>query len=140
MRVGVAREGFFDNLDADVAASMNHALDVLASLFGRVSDAVVKIDTRWTSFDVEILDYHQRMLEASPELYQPGTLARLRTCATLSKTAYEAAKAGLDAARRECERIFNEVDVVVTPTCVVRGAQHCRAAELIARRTCALMR
>ena len=77
---GVAREGFFDNLDADVAAALGHALDVLGSLFGPMRDAAVKIDTRWTSFDVEILDYHQQMLDASPELYQPGTLARLRTC------------------------------------------------------------
>jgi aspartyl-tRNA(Asn)/glutamyl-tRNA(Gln) amidotransferase subunit A len=119
LRVGVAREGFFDTLDADVAAAMGHALDVLASLFGQVRDAMVKIDTRWTSFDVEILDYHQKMLDASPELYQPGTLARLQTCTAIGQEAYEAAKAGLHAARRACERIFDEVDVVVTPTCVV---------------------
>ena len=98
---------------------MNHALDVLGSLFGPVLDAVVKVDTRWTSFDVEILDYHRPMLDASPELYQPGTLARLRTCTAISPEDYEAAKASMDTARRACERIFSEVDVVVTPTCVV---------------------
>ncbi len=119
VRVGVSREGFFDNLDPDVVDGMNHALDVLASLFGPVRDAVVKVDTRWTSFDVEILDYHQKMLDASPELYQPGTLVRLRTCTAIGREAYEAAKAGLHTARQTCESIFDEVDVLVTPNCVV---------------------
>lgn len=119
VRVGVVREGFFDNLDADVSGCVAHAMDVLASLFGTVRDVTLELDTSWTSFDCEILEYHQAMLNTSPELYQPGTLARLRTCAMSTSELFEAAKSALAKERRRAEEVFNEVDVVVTPTCVV---------------------
>jgi Asp-tRNA(Asn)/Glu-tRNA(Gln) amidotransferase A subunit family amidase len=119
VRIGVAREGFFDNLDADVSASVAHALDVLASLFGSTRDVTLEFDTSWTSFDGEILEYHQAMLDNSPELYQQGTLARLRTCTTQTSELFEAAKNALAKERRRAEEVFRDVDVVVTPTCVV---------------------
>jgi len=118
IRIGIAREGFFDNLDADVAVNMQHVLDVLASLLGPVRDVNVKADVRWSSFDREILDYHRPMIAASPQLYEPATLARIKACAEIPPEEYEAAKAGLTAARRDAEKVFEDVDVVVTPTCV----------------------
>lgn len=119
LRVGVARESFYEGLDADVAASLHHAEDVMRALFGAVRGVTVRADARWSSFDAEILEYHQPMLDASPELYQSGTLARLRACAVETPEQYEAAKSALQAERLAAERVFDDVDVVVTPTCVV---------------------
>ena len=119
LRFAVARDAFFDDLDPEIAASLQHAVDVLASLFSSVRDVTVKVDTRWSSFDGEILDYHKEMLEASPERYQRGTRARLMTCITPSPYEYKVARSALAAQRRATERIFGEVDVIVTPTTVV---------------------
>jgi len=118
-RIGIAREGFFDGLDTEIAASLQHAEDVLRALVGSMRDVTLKVDARWSSFDGEILDYHQPMLEATPERYQRGTRARLMTCITPSPYEYEVAQSALAAQRRTTERIFGEVDVIVTPTTVV---------------------
>ncbi|HZD31315.1 MAG TPA: amidase [Candidatus Angelobacter sp.] len=119
LRIGIAREGFFDDLDAEVAANVQHAIDVLASLFVSVRDVSVQVKTHWSSFDGEILAYHQAMLDASPELYLRGTRARLMACVEPSPSEYQVAQSALAAERRAALKTFEVVDVVVTPTTVV---------------------
>jgi len=119
LRVGVAREGFYDGLDVEISASLRHAEDVLRALVGSMRDVAVKVDVRWSSFDGEILEYHRPMLDGSPELYQSGTLARLKACSVETPEQYRAAKSALQEERLAAEKVFDDVDVVVTPTCVV---------------------
>jgi len=114
--VGVAREGFFDGLDADVAGCVEAALDVIRSLVRSVCDVKLELGVKWTSFDAEILEYHHRMLADTPELYQPGTLERLRACAAIPPAEFAQAVSELATARRRSEELFATVDVVVTPT------------------------
>jgi len=78
---------------------------------------------KWTDFDVEILEYHHQMLADTPELYQPGTLSRLKSCSAISPEEFERAQRGLAATRAEAEKIFDSVDVVLTPTCLVAAAK-----------------
>jgi Asp-tRNA(Asn)/Glu-tRNA(Gln) amidotransferase A subunit family amidase len=59
------------------------------------------------------------MLADSPELYQPGTLARLKACSRIPPAEFEQAQRELAAARSVAEKIFDGVDVVLTPTCLV---------------------
>src|SRR3974390_3754086 len=82
-------------------------------------DVTVKVDAGWSSFDGKFLAYHQPMLEATPELYQSGTLARLRTCSVETPEQYRAVKSAVQEERLAAEKVFDDVDVVVTPTCVV---------------------
>jgi Asp-tRNA(Asn)/Glu-tRNA(Gln) amidotransferase A subunit family amidase len=119
LRVGVARKSFSDNLESDVARCIDEALGVFRSLATSMSDVLVEIDVKWTDFDVEILEYHHRMLADTPELYQPGTLSRLKSCAAISPEEFRRAQQGLAATRAEGEKIFDSVDVVLTPTCLV---------------------
>jgi aspartyl-tRNA(Asn)/glutamyl-tRNA(Gln) amidotransferase subunit A len=119
LRAGVARAGFFDGCDADVSNCVEQALDVIRSLTASIRDVSLEVRIRWTDFDEEILDYHRPMMERSPELYQPATLDRLRACTSISSADYEQARDSLVAARRDAERVFEAVDVVVTPTCLV---------------------
>jgi len=119
VRVGIARVGFFDSVDVDVAKCVEEALEVLRAQVASMRDVQVEIGAKWTSFDVEILEYHHKMLAESPELYQPGTLERLRACAAIPPAEFEKARSELAAARREAELIFDSVDVVLTPTCLV---------------------
>jgi len=118
-RVGVARTGFFDNLESGVAKCLEDALLFLRPLVASVSEIKIEINVKWTDFDVEILEYHHQMLADTPQLYQPGTLARLKSCAAILPEEFERAQRGLAAARLAAEKIFDSVDVVVTPTCLV---------------------
>jgi aspartyl-tRNA(Asn)/glutamyl-tRNA(Gln) amidotransferase subunit A len=119
LAVGVARQGFFDGVDADVAKCVEQALEVIRTQVGTVREVTVKAGVSWTKFDPEILEYHQQMIMNSPELYQPATLERLRGCAAIPVAEFEEAKNELAGARREAEKVFEEVDVVITPTCLV---------------------
>jgi Asp-tRNA(Asn)/Glu-tRNA(Gln) amidotransferase A subunit family amidase len=119
IRVGVARQGFWDNLDAEVASSVEHAIDVFRSFAASVPDIELEVNVKWTDFNAEILEYHHKMLADSPQLYQPGTLERLRACTAISQQELDEAIAGLATARQQTMRIFDEVDVILTPTTVV---------------------
>jgi aspartyl-tRNA(Asn)/glutamyl-tRNA(Gln) amidotransferase subunit A len=119
IRIGVARNGFFDHLDPGVTDSVRHAIAVLGALVGPVRDVTVKVDVSWSTFDREILQIHRTMIDQSPNLYEPATLARMKACARNSVEDYESAKAALPAARRDAEALFDDVDIIATPTCVV---------------------
>jgi aspartyl-tRNA(Asn)/glutamyl-tRNA(Gln) amidotransferase subunit A len=123
LRVGVARAGFFDSCDPDIATSVEQALHVVRSLGATTRDVNLEITIRWTDFDEEILVYHQTMMEHSPELYQPATLERLRACASINADEYRQARNALAPARRQAEVLFDSVDVVITPTCLVDAPQ-----------------
>jgi aspartyl-tRNA(Asn)/glutamyl-tRNA(Gln) amidotransferase subunit A len=118
LRVGVARKFFFGNLEPDVARCIDEALGVFQSLVVSMSEVAIEIDVKWTDFDVEILEYHHQMLAETPQLYQLGTLARLKTCSAISPEAFERAQRGLAATRDEARKTFDAVDVVLTPTCL----------------------
>lgn len=119
LKVGTAREGFFDNLDPGIAKCIADALEIIPSLVASVRDIKIEVGVKWTDFDVEILEYHHRMLANTPELYQPGTLARLKSCSAIPPAEFEQARLGLAATRAEAAKIFDSVDVVLTPTCLV---------------------
>jgi aspartyl-tRNA(Asn)/glutamyl-tRNA(Gln) amidotransferase subunit A len=119
LRIAVARKGFFDELDATPAACVEQAIEVLRGLGAVVREVQVEVGVPWTDFDVEILDYHREMMTNSPELYQPATLERLKSCAAIPEAEFERAQRGLAAARQNAEKVFDKVDVVITPTCLV---------------------
>ena len=132
VRVGVAREGFFEGLEADVAKCAEDAVDVIRSLATSVSEVQLEVNVKWTSFDREILDYHHRMLAESPELYQPATLERLRACAAIPAAEFKRAQGELAEARRQAERVFETVDIVVTPTVLVGAPKIAELEEMAA--------
>jgi aspartyl-tRNA(Asn)/glutamyl-tRNA(Gln) amidotransferase subunit A len=116
LRVGVARKNFFDELDADVASCVESALEVVEKLVGEVCEVDVPIEGFRTIFDAEIYEYHEAMIREHPELYDPRTLFRLQKCAGISATDYIRERHRLEAHRAQAERIFEQVDAVITPT------------------------
>ena len=56
------------------------------------------------------------MVERSPELYQPATLARIRSGANISGDEALRAFHDLQVSREAIRKVFNEVDVLLTPT------------------------
>jgi len=116
LKVGIARPHFFDDLHPDVAACVADALLVIARLVAQTSDVEVPVDSFRKIFDAEIYEYHEAMAANTPELYDPRTLYRLQRCAGISATDYIRERHRLAAFRNDAEKIFEKVDVVITPT------------------------
>lgn len=116
LRVGVARRKFFDDLDPDVSALVEAALDTLNKLVAEVREVEVPTQGFRTIFDAEIYEYHQAMIEQSPERYDPRTLFRLQNCAGITATDYIRERRRLAEFRAKAEELFEQVDVIVTPT------------------------
>ncbi len=116
LRVGIARNHFFDDLDPDVARAMDEALNVVRKLVAETADVEVPRDAFRTIFDAEIYEFHELMATRTPELYQPLTLFRVQKTAGISATDYIRECRRLKQFRADAERIFEQVDVVITPT------------------------
>jgi aspartyl-tRNA(Asn)/glutamyl-tRNA(Gln) amidotransferase subunit A len=116
LRVGVARDYFFDDLDPEVAAAMEHALNGITTLVAEMKEVRLEVPTDRTLQATESYAYHAANLAASPELYQPETVRRLRTGEKVTAAEYIEGRRELEAARRAIGAVFAGVDVLVTPT------------------------
>ncbi len=116
LRVGIPRKGFFDDLEPDVASCVEEALAVIGALVTKVCDVPLEVAGHRTIFNAEIYEYHEPMVTKVPELYDPHTLARIRKCAGISATDYIRARRELQAERHAAESVFEQVDLVITPT------------------------
>ena len=116
LRVGIARAGFFDALHPEVSSCVEAALQTLRPLVSQLREVVVPVEGFRTIFDAEIYQYHEAMLARAPELYDPRTLFRLHGCGGISASDYLRECRRLAAFRCDAERIFQQVDVVITPT------------------------
>jgi aspartyl-tRNA(Asn)/glutamyl-tRNA(Gln) amidotransferase subunit A len=120
VRLGVARDFFFDGLDPEIQVAINGALSVLEKLTAAITEVALSARTqeelRSTVRAAEAYAYHADFIAKSPELYQPETLARLRPGADIGTTAYIQARRQLDRTRRSIGQVFRTVDAIVTPT------------------------
>ena len=114
LKVGVARNLAAD-LDADVAACFEAAVQAIAGIAASVNDVRIEVEPAWAVRNFEIYRYHAPMLQRSPELYDPRTLDRVRSAAGVSEIDYVRQREGLKAAGPD-SRLFDQVDVVVSPT------------------------
>lgn len=115
MKIGIARAGFFDGMDTGVASCVEEAIRLIDGMTAGTRDVDLKVGAFRTIFNAEIYQYHKTMLERSPELYDPRTLLRVRGCAGITDAAYHQAVTELGVLRAESEKLFEAVDVVLTP-------------------------
>ncbi len=115
MRVGVPRGDFFEDLDAEVASAMEHALRGIQSLGAEIREVRLDVPTDRTLQAAESYAYHVENVAKCPELYLPETLRRIRSGENVSAGEYIRRRRELEEARRRARAIFAEVDVLVTP-------------------------
>ena len=118
VRVGVVREYFFEELDAEVSAAVEQALQVLADLGAEVRDVRLgnAVPTDRTLQAAESYAQHAENVGRSPELYQAETVRRIRSGEGVSAAEYIRCRRELELARRDIGAVFADVDVLVTPT------------------------
>lgn len=126
MRIGVPREFFYSDLDVEVKRATEDALATLEILGGEIREAVVDVSMDRTVIQAEAYTYHAENIQRHPELYLPETLAKLKLGAGIDMGSYIKARLALDQHRRQCPKIFANLDVLVTPTVPVtppRGSE-----------------
>ena len=116
LRLGIVRQFFFDDLDPEVAAAINNALQVLETLTAGLSDASMPIDTDRSVQSAEDYAYHAGFIAEHAELYQPETLRRLKRGEGITAREYILKRNELEHLRRAAADLFLDYDLLVTPT------------------------
>lgn len=116
LRVGIPREHFYDDLDDEVRAAMEKALEVIGKLVAEVREVRIEAPTDRTVQAAESYACHAENVERRPELYQAETLRRIRSGANISAAEYIEKRREQDRERRRGQEFFAEVDLLVTPT------------------------
>jgi aspartyl-tRNA(Asn)/glutamyl-tRNA(Gln) amidotransferase subunit A len=116
LRVGVPRAFFFDDLHPEIADAIEKAIDIFRHLQADIRDIKLEVPTDRTLASAEAYAYHKQFVDRSPQLYGPATLARIQSGADISAHDAHTASRDLQASRHDIQEIFNEVDVLLTPT------------------------
>jgi len=122
LRIGVPRRFFYEGLDPEIASAVEQAIGVLRTLGRDLSEIEIEVPTDRTLQTAEAYAYHAESASRSPELYQPETLRRIRRGEDISAAEVEQRRRELKHIRSEVHKIFEGVDVLVTPTTPVPAA------------------
>ena len=117
LRLGIPTAGFFEDLHPEVAEALDAAVDVLRQLTADVRSVDVPpagpVADVWNA---EIYAYHEQWITTSPELYQDATRALIQRAGNANAAVYAQARRHVDTVRREIQNVFQDVDVLITPT------------------------
>ncbi len=116
LRLGVPRTPFYDDLDPQVARAVDRALPVLSDLTASTRDVELPALPQARPVAVESYAYHADLLDESRELYEESTLARIEPGAEVPAAEYAEALYGLKLVRKAIAGVFDDVDLLVTPT------------------------
>jgi aspartyl-tRNA(Asn)/glutamyl-tRNA(Gln) amidotransferase subunit A len=117
LRLGVPTSGFFEDLDTEVEAALDAALGVLGDLTAGIRN--VDVPAAGSVVDIwnpEIYAYHEPWITTSPELYQEATRGLIERAEATSAAVYADARRRVDILRRDIQKVFAEVDLLITPT------------------------
>jgi aspartyl-tRNA(Asn)/glutamyl-tRNA(Gln) amidotransferase subunit A len=116
LRVGIPKKFFFEDLDGEVASAIDHAISGLAAMGAEVHDIEVPVPIDRTLQSAESYAVHREFIARSRELYQPETLRRLLVGQNVSPETLAERRHDLEQVRRDIKPVFENVDVLVTPT------------------------
>jgi len=120
LRIGVPRAFFFDDLHPEIAAAIEGAIEVFrgmkTEMKAEIHDLKLDVSTDRTLASTESYAFHEEMVTRSPELYQPATLTRIQSGASISAADALRARRELEAMRHAIRSVFDDVDVLLTPT------------------------
>ena len=116
--LGIPRAYFYEELDGEVQAATTAALGILEKFASDREDIEIPAGGEFsgTILFAEAYTYHEENVKKHPDLYHPQTLKRIRAGAEVSASAYIAARRKLEQVRWVTPKIFEGVDILVTPT------------------------
>ncbi len=85
LRIGVPRAYFFDDLHPEVAAAVEKAIEIFRGFHAEICDDVkLEVSADRTLASAETYAFHESFVTHTPELYQPATLARIKSGESIS--------------------------------------------------------
>jgi aspartyl-tRNA(Asn)/glutamyl-tRNA(Gln) amidotransferase subunit A len=117
LRIGVPRAYFFDDLHPEIAAAVEKAIEVFRGFHSEIRDDVkLEVSNDRTLASAETYAFHESFVAHTPELYQPATLARIKSGESISAAAALRTSRDLQSSRHAIRKVFDEVDAILTPT------------------------
>jgi aspartyl-tRNA(Asn)/glutamyl-tRNA(Gln) amidotransferase subunit A len=119
--VGVPQSYFYERFDPEVETAVRTALKALEKLGAELVDVdLPSAPEQRRIFDhivcPEAYVYHEAILKEQGHLYGDDVKTRIEAGATMLSTDYVRAQRSQLLMKRECDRIFEDADVIVTPT------------------------
>lgn len=121
MRIGIPTNHYFENVDAAVGKAVEEAMRVLEKLGARFIDVRVPgaEDAHTHATTIIYSDacaVHEERLEAGGPQWHPHTLERMRMGLAYTGRDYARAMREREAWHRTLQKVFSEVDVLLSPT------------------------
>ena len=121
VRIGLARNFFFDGLDGAVEAAVRAGASTLESLGARLVDVSLpgaETAQRWTTIMAyaDACAYHRERLDAGPGALSAAVYERMIMGRDFSAVDYAQAMRGREAWRRALAEMFETVDLLLAPT------------------------
>lgn len=116
LRIGIPRELFYEDVDPQILSAVSRAHEILSDLTTETEDVDVPALPDLPIVFSEAFAYHAPFLEAKRELYDPITLERILRGEDIATSDYVEAKYQLELVRNSIARVFENVDLLVTPT------------------------
>jgi aspartyl-tRNA(Asn)/glutamyl-tRNA(Gln) amidotransferase subunit A len=118
LRLGIPRETYYDALHPDVEEAMNEALDVMTGLTTESRDVALPPTPAFPVLLAEAFAYHDEYLDVASNhrLYDPVTLERILAAGDFPASDYIEARRELELVRNAIAGVYEEVDLIVTPT------------------------
>ncbi len=116
LRIGRPRQRYFEALDPEVESAVTAAIAVLRDLTAGIQDVELPDVPRLSLMFVEANAYFSKALEASPDGFSASVRGLINMGGRISAADYAGAKQRLEVSRRTVRQVFNDVDVIVTPT------------------------
>jgi aspartyl-tRNA(Asn)/glutamyl-tRNA(Gln) amidotransferase subunit A len=143
-RVALARDSYFDDVDAEVLTAVHQAAKVFEGLGARVIEVpfpgaseAAQINAMITQS--EAAAFHRDRLASQPEDFGADVLKRLQTGEAFTSTESILARGTQPVMRRQFERFFENYDILLTPTTPIpaplRGGDALERARLLTRFT-----
>jgi aspartyl-tRNA(Asn)/glutamyl-tRNA(Gln) amidotransferase subunit A len=115
LRLGLPPD-FWKDLDSGIEEVTKRALIQIEEITPGVQEVKLSADVDRTIALCEPYVYHQRHLPAHEQQYKPETLRRIRSGADITAAQYAEANRTQLRQRREILEIFEDVDLIITPT------------------------
>jgi aspartyl-tRNA(Asn)/glutamyl-tRNA(Gln) amidotransferase subunit A len=120
LRIGLPRRPYFDDLDPEIEAATDEAIELLRGMTAevRVVELPAFPDTVFSTLLADIHAFHSRLL-ADPHnggLYHPVTLGRIMDGARVPLPVYVEGRRWMAVARMTIVESFKDVDLFVSPT------------------------
>jgi aspartyl-tRNA(Asn)/glutamyl-tRNA(Gln) amidotransferase subunit A len=120
LRIGLVRRPYFEDLDPDIEAAVNAAIQVLARISAGVRDVELPYtNVLLTIASAEAYAFHKPYFTQTPQLYQAMTRQRLEQAAGISAADYVNARREMERLRWKADSAFSGVDLLVTPTTAI---------------------